>query len=144
MAATRRMSAGKVAISFAICWLAAWAGTTLLRQVLVPSVERECYDRVARLQEAVDAWDRAHPSEPLREELDVPKLVSEGLLAEWKDPGTDLHYYFVGETAHGWRVRCSRHEDNPLVLRLTGVTLLALVLWVGFVSARRVSFGSNP
>lgn len=137
MPVPRRMTVKSGLVYFALCWFIAWGGITLLRWSLIPAEERECHTRVRRIQEAVDAWDRVHPEEPIRHEIDMERLRSSGFLhaGDVFDPGK--HYYFVGETAHGWRVRCNRHEDNPLLLRWTGVTLLALVLWVALASVRR-------
>jgi hypothetical protein len=42
----------------------------------------------------------------------------------------------VGQTAHGPKVKCNKDEDNPLILRLTGDTLIAVLLFLMFCSFR--------
>jgi len=126
-------------IIFLICFLVAAASVFILRQVLIPKEELDCYARVITLQNAVGQWDKAHPEKPITDEIDEAALVKEGFL----QPRTydhNLHYYFVSETAHGLRVKCNKHEDNPLVLRLTGDFLLAVLLFLIFCSIRGYVF----
>jgi hypothetical protein len=116
-------------ILFAISWVATFAAVTALRQLFIPQDELDCYSRVSTLQKAVDQWNAANPSKPVTEDIDENALVQAGFL----QPLTydhDKHYYFVGETAHGLRVKCNKHEDNPLILKLTGDTILAVMVFV--------------
>lgn len=121
---------------FAACWVATAASVYLLRMLLIPKDEMSCYHRVVLLQKAVNKWNQAHPDKVINDEIDEIALVKEGLI-----PGQDYdhekHYYFVGETAHGLKVKCNKHEDNPLVLRLTGDTLLAVLVFFVYCSSRR-------
>lgn len=120
---------------FALCWVVSVAAVFVLRQVLIPRDELDCYVRVITLQKAVNQWNQAHLDKVINDEIDETTLVKEGVL----QPLTydhEKHYYFVGETAHGLKVKCNKHEDNPLVLRLTGDTLLAVLLFVVFCSFR--------
>ena len=116
---------------FAACWVATVIVVYGLRQLLIPADEMACYHRVETLQKAVNLWNAAHPDKIIKEDIDEVALVKEGFL----QPLTydhDKHYYFVGETAHGLKVKCNKHEDNPLVLRLTGDILLAVLVFVAF------------
>ncbi len=122
-------------VIFLACFVVAAVAVYFLRQVLIPKEELDCYARVVTLQKAVDLWDQAHPDQVIYDEINEDALVKAGFL----QPLTydhNLHYYFVGETAHGWRVKCNKHEDNPLVLRLTGDLLLAVLLFIVFCSVR--------
>lgn len=122
-------------VIFLVCFLVSVVAVQLLRQMLIPKEELDCYARVKTLQKAVDLWDQAHPDQVIHDEINEDALVKAGFL----QPLTydhNLHYYFVGETAHGWRVKCNKHEDNPLILRLTGDLLLAVLLFVIFCSVR--------
>lgn len=121
---------------FALCWVVTFVAVYVLRQVLIPRDELDCYARVQTLQKAVDQWNAAHPDKPVTEDIDENALVQAGFL----QPLTydhDKHYYFVGETAHGLKVKCNKHEDNPLVLKLTGDTLIAVLVFVGFCMNRQ-------
>ncbi len=128
---------------YAVCWVATFAAVYILRQVLIPRDELDCYARVITLQKAVDEWDAANPSKPVTEDIDENALVQAGFLKPLSyDP--EKHYYFVGETAHGLRVKCNKHEDNPLILRLTGDTLLAVLVFIVFCANRKyVLFDGN-
>jgi hypothetical protein len=130
-------------VIFLLSFLVAAAGVFFLRQTLIPKEELDCYDRVITLQKAIDQWDKAYPEKPVTDEIDEAALVKAGFLQLLTYDHT-LHYYFVGETAHGLRVKCNKHEDNPLVLRLTGDFLLAVLLFIIFCSIRGyVFFVSN-
>jgi hypothetical protein len=120
---------------FLFSFLFAAVSVYFLRQTLIPKEELDCYARVAILQNAVDEWNKAYPDKIINDEIDETQLVKAGFL----QPLTydhNLHYYFVGETAHGLRVKCNKHEDNPLVLRITGDFLLAVLIFVIFCSIR--------
>jgi hypothetical protein len=123
-------------VIFAVSWVVTLAAVYVLRQVLIPRDEMNCYNRVCTLQKAVNHWDKAHPDKLIRDEIDENAFVQAGFLKPLAYDH-EKHYYFVGETAHGWKVKCNKHEDNPLVLRLTGVTLLAVLVFVVFCSFRR-------
>ncbi|HTA76779.1 MAG TPA: hypothetical protein VK791_06455 [bacterium] len=130
-------------IIFVLSFLVAAVGVFLLRQTLIPKEELDCYARVITLQKAVDQWDKAYPDKIINDEIDEAALVKAGFLQPLIYDH-NLHYYFVGETAHGLRVKCNKHEDNPLVLRLTGDLLLAVLLFLIFCSIRGyVFFPSN-
>ncbi len=130
-------------IIFVLSFLVAAVGVFLLRQTLIPKEELDCYARVITLQKAVDQWDKAHPEKPITDEIDEAALVKEGFL-QTLTYDHNFHYYFVGETAHGLRVKCNKHEDNPLALRITGDFLLAVLLFLIFCSIRGyVFFSSN-
>src|SRR5260221_8548813 len=121
---------------FAISWVVTVGAVYLLRQALIPKDEMDCYHRIFTLQKAVNQWNAAHSDKVINDEIDEMALVKEGFLT----PQTydhEKHYYFVGETAHGLKVKCNKHEDNPLVLRLTGDTLLAVLVFIVFCSYRR-------
>ncbi len=121
---------------FAISWVVTVGAVYLLRQLLIPKDEMDCYYRIVTLQKAVNQWNTAHPDKIITDDIDETALVKEGFLI----PQTydhERHYYFVGETAHGLKVKCNKHEDNPLVLRLTGDTLLAVLVFIVFCINRR-------
>lgn len=120
---------------FAACFAVTVAVVFVLRQVLIPKEELDCYARVITLQKAVHQWDQAHPDKVLKDDIDEASLAKEGFLQPLVYDH-NLHYYFVGETAHGFRVKCNKHEDNPLVLRLTGDLLLAVLVFVVLCSFR--------
>jgi hypothetical protein len=128
---------------FIFSFLFAATAVYFLRQALIPKEELDCYARVAVLQKAVNQWNQAYPEKAINDEIDESQLIKAGFL----QPLTydhNLHYYFVGETAHGLKVKCNKHEDNPLVLRLTGDFLLAVLIFVIFCSVRGyVLFASN-
>ena len=90
-----------------------------------------CYHRIGVLQKAVNQWNQAHPDKIMNDEIDEAVLTQAGFLAA-QTYDHEKHYYFVGETAHGLKVKCNKHEDNPLILRLTGNTLLAVIVFVVF------------
>ncbi len=120
---------------FLFSFLFATTAVYFLRQALIPKEELDCYARVAVLQKAVNEWNQAYPDKIINDEINESQLVKAGFL----QPLTydhNLHYYFVGETAHGFKVKCNKHEDNPLVLRLTGDFLLAVLIFVIFCSVR--------
>jgi hypothetical protein len=121
---------------FAFCWVATFVAVFILRQALIPRDELDCYARVKTLQKAVNQWDQAHPDKPVTEIIDENALVQAGFLQPLAYDH-DKHYYFVGETAHGLKVKCNKHEDNPMVLKLTGDTLLAVLAFFVFCSTRR-------
>jgi hypothetical protein len=124
---------------FAVAWVVAFAATTLFRAVLVPAEDRDCYARVAAFQGPLADWVALNPG--MRpDEMSPERLAESGLLPpEWvARQGT--HYYFVEKGPWGWRFRCNRHQDNPLLLRMTGVTLLAMVLWLMAASRIRRGF----
>jgi hypothetical protein len=116
---------------YALCWAATFVAVYALRQVLIPRDELDCYARVQTLQKAVDQWNQAHPDKPVTEIIDEAALVQAGFLKPLQYDH-DKHYYFVGETAHGPRVKCNKHEDNPMVLKLTGDTVLAFLVFFVF------------
>jgi len=83
----------------------------------------------------VNQWNAAHPDKIINDAIDEAALVKDGFLT----PLTydhEKHFYFVGETAHGFKVKCNKHEDNPLILRLTGDTLLAILVFLAFCGLR--------
>lgn len=127
--------------AFAVCWLVTFGVVWGLRQALIPKEELDCYARVRLFQKAVDQWNAAHPEQAMTDSLDPgkgfdeAKLVQAGLIP----PQTydhHRHYYFITKTVHGLRVKCNKDEDNPLVLKLTGDTLLAILVFVLFCSSR--------
>jgi hypothetical protein len=121
---------------FGISWLFTFVTVYALRQVLIPRDELDCYARVITLQKAVNQWNQVHLDKPVTEDIDENALVQAGFL----QPLTydhDKHYYFVGETAHGLKVKCNKHEDNPMVLKLTGDTLLAVLVFFVYCSTRK-------
>ena len=122
-------------IIFFFSFLFAATAVYFLRQSLIPKEEMDCYSRVAVLQKAVDQWNQAYPEKVVTDQIDEDQLVKAGFI----QPLTydhNQHYYFVGETAHGLRVKCNKHEDNPLILRLTGDFLLAVLIFLVFCSVR--------
>jgi hypothetical protein len=123
-------------VIYAVCWVFTFVAVYILRQVLIPRDELDCYARVITLQKAVDQWDAANPSQPVTEDIDENALVKAGYLQPLSYDH-DKHYYFVGETAHGLRVKCNKHEDNPLILKLTGDTLLAVLVFIVFCVNRK-------
>jgi hypothetical protein len=120
---------------FLFSFLFAATSVYFLRQALIPKEELDCYDRVAVLQNAVNQWNKAFPDKIINDQIDEAQLVKAGFLQPLNYDHS-LHYYFVGETAHGLKVKCNKHEDNPLVLRLTGDFLLAVLIFVIFCSVR--------
>jgi hypothetical protein len=121
---------------FAISWVVTFAAVYALRQILIPRDELDCYARVITLQKAVNQWDQAHLDKPVTEDIDENALVQAGFLQPLSYDH-DKHYYFVGETAHGLKVKCNKHEDNPMVLKLTGDTLLAVLVFFVYCSTRK-------
>ncbi len=120
---------------FAICWVLTAGAVYLLRQILIPADEMACYNRISTLQTSVTHWNAAHPDKIINDEIDEAVLNKNGFLP----PQTydhEKHFYFVGETAHGLKVKCNKHEDNPLVLRLTGDTILAVLVFIVFCMFR--------
>jgi len=120
---------------FLFSFLFATTAVYFLRQALIPKEELDCYARVTVLQKAVNQWNQAYPDKVINDEIDESQLIKAGFL----QPLTydhNLHYYFVGETAHGLKVKCNKHEDNPLILRLTGDFLLAVLIFIIFCSIR--------
>ncbi len=128
--------------AFAIIWLVVFAAVWALRQGLIPRAELLCYQRTAVLDEAVRAWNKAHPDRIMddKSEIDEKALLESGLLRQNLDYDPQLHYYFVQQQVHGPRVKCNKHEDSPWILKLTGVTLLAILAFVGWASFRRYAF----
>jgi hypothetical protein len=120
---------------FLLSFLFAVISVHFLRQALIPKEELDCYARVITLQKAVNQWNQAFPDKIINDQIDETQLVKAGFLQPLNYDHS-LHYYFVGETAHGPRVKCNKHEDNPLVLRLTGDFLLAVLIFVLFCSIR--------
>jgi len=122
--------------AFAACWLAMFAVVWALRQATIPRDELSCYARASVLDEAVHAFNRAHPEKPMDDkgEIDEKALVDGRFLAAPLTYDTQAHYYFVDRTVRGLKVKCNKHEDNPPVLKLTGVTLLALLAFVAWAS----------
>jgi hypothetical protein len=121
---------------FAISWAVTFAAVYALRQVLIPRDELDCYAGVITLQKAVNQWNQAHLDKPVTEDIDESALVQAGFLQPLSYDH-DKHYYFVGETAHGLKVKCNKHEDNPMVLKLTGDTLLAVLVFFVVCSTRK-------
>ncbi|HET9868910.1 MAG TPA: hypothetical protein VFR02_00215 [bacterium] len=126
---------------FAACWLATFLAVWGLRQVFIPKEELDCYARVQVLQKAVDQWNAAHPDQAMTDSLDPgqgldeAKLTAAGLMpAQTYDH--NRHYYFIDKTPHGLKVKCNKDEDNPLILRLVGDTLLAALVFVFYCSGR--------
>lgn len=130
---------------FAISWVATFAVVWGLRQILIPKEELDCYARVQLFQKAVDQWNAAHPDQAMidsmdeSKEFDENKLVQAGLIP----PQTydhNRHYYFIDTTPHGMKVKCNKDEDNPLILKLVGDTLLAILVFVIYCSSRGLVF----
>jgi hypothetical protein len=134
---TEKLAWKKGWLIFAVSWIITLIAVTALRHILIPKDEMDCYYRVCILQKAVDKWNQVHPDKKIIDDIDEPALVKESFLMP-QAYDHDKHYYFVGETAHGLRVKCNKHEDNPLILRLTGVTLLALLVFVVYCSNRNL------
>jgi hypothetical protein len=126
---TKKLTWKNGLLVFAACWVVTVIAVTILRQVLIPKDEMACYNRVINLQKAVNKWNQTHSDKVINDEIDEAALNKEGLLTP-QDYDHEKHYYFVGETAHGLKVKCNKHEDNPLVLRLTGDTLLAVLVFI--------------
>ncbi|HVM33156.1 MAG TPA: hypothetical protein VMU88_08480 [bacterium] len=126
---------------FAVIWVATFALVWGLRQIFVPREELDCYARIQVFQKAVDQWNALHPDQAMTESLDPGKgldegkLVSSGLMPV-QTYDHDRHYYFIDKTPHGLKVKCNKDEDNPLILKLTGDTLLAVIVFVIFCSSR--------
>src|SRR5208282_3329507 len=132
----KKLTAKKGWIIFLICWVVSFLSIYALRQALIPREELDCYARVITLQKAVDQWNQTHLDKPITELIDENALVQAGFLK----PLTydhEHHFYFVGQTAHGPRVKCNKDEDNPLILKLTGDTLIAVLLFVVYCSFKK-------
>lgn len=121
---------------FAVCWAATFLAVWVLRQVLIPKDELACYARVGMFQKAVDRWNKAHPEARMDRDVEEEALVGMGMKSQTYD--REKHWYFVGKTPWGPRVKCNKHEDNPTVLKLTGVTLLALLAFVVYCSTKKI------
>jgi hypothetical protein len=118
---------------YAVSWVITFFVVFGLRQALIDRDELNCYARVQTLQRSVDQWNKAHSEKPVTEDIDENALVQAGLLAT-QTYDHEKHYYFVGQTAWGPRVKCNKHEDNPLILKLVGDCLLAILGFVAFCS----------
>ena len=118
---------------YAVSWVVTFFIVFGLRQALIDRDELNCYARVKTLQSSVDQWNKAHSDHPITEDIDESALVQGGFLAA-QTYDHEKHYYFVGQTAWGPRVKCNKHEDNPLILKLVGDCLLAILGFVGYCS----------
>ncbi len=125
----KKLTWGISLLIFAISYAVTFVGVWVLRQTLIPKEELDCYARVITLQKAVNQWDKAHPDKIMNDEIDEAALVKDGFLQPL-NYDHERHYYFVGETAHGFKVKCNKDEDNPLILRLTGDFLLAVLVFL--------------
>lgn len=129
---------------FAACWVVSFFLIYGLRQALIPKEELDCYARVPVFQKAVDAWNKANPGQPVTELIDEDALVKAGYLpAGDLNYDHDRHFYFVGQTAHGPRVKCNKDEDNPMILKLTGDTLIAVLLFLVYCSNKKYALFSD-
>jgi hypothetical protein len=118
---------------YGVSWVITFLVVFGLRQALIDRDELNCYARVHTIQKAVDQWNQAHPDKLITEDIDENALTQAGLLpAQTYDP--QKHYYFVGQTPWGPKVKCNKHEDNPLILKLVGDCLLAILGFVAFCS----------
>lgn len=133
---TKKLDLKSGLLIFAACWIVTFLAVYGLRQILIPRDELDCYARIQTLQSSVDKWNLAHPDKVINGDIDEKALAAGGFLSPLAYD-TDKHYYFVGETAHGMRVKCNKHEDNPLALKLTGDTLLAVLVFVVFCMKRK-------
>lgn len=131
-----KLTAKKGWIIFLMCWVVSFLSIYALRQMLIPREELDCYARVITLQKAVNQWNQAHPDKPVTELIDENALVQAGFL-KLLTYDHERHFYFVGQTAHGPKVKCNKDEDNPLILRLTGDTLIAVLLFLVYCSFRK-------
>lgn len=129
----KKLTAKKGWIIFLICWAVSFLSIYALRQVLIPREELDCYARVIILQKAVNQWNQTHLDKPITELIDENALVQAGFLKPL-NYDHERHFYFVGQTAHGPKVKCNKDEDNPLILKLTGDTLIAVLLFVVYCS----------
>jgi hypothetical protein len=138
-----QLTAKKGWLIFAVCWVVSFLVIYGLRQVLIPKEELDCYARVIILQKAVNQWNQTHTDKPIIELIDENALV----LAGYLQPLTydhERHFYFVGQTAHGPKVKCNKDEDNPMILKLMGDTLIAVLFFLIYCSYRGfVLFGDE-
>ncbi len=127
---------------FAACWFLSLASVWALRQALIPRDELDCYSRAALLDQAVHGWNQAHPDRVMDEkgEIDEASLVSGGFLKQPLTYDHAQHYYFVDKMVHGPLVHCNKHQDQPLALKITGVTLLAVLAFILWCSFRNYVF----
>jgi len=126
-------------VIYAVCWVLTVLAVWGLRHIFIPKEEMDCYNRIPVFQKAVDQWNAAHPDKPVTEIIDENALTQAGFLP----PQTydhERHYYFVGQTAHGLRVKCNKDEDNPLVLRLAGDSELAVLVFLVYCMYRKYVF----
>lgn len=139
---TRPLDAKTGWLFFAACWVAALLCVGAARWAFIPSEERACYARSCELDHAVKAWNKAHADKPMDDkgEIDEAALVSGGFLKSALTYDPQKHYYFVDRQVHGLKVKCNKHEDNPLVLKLTGVTLLGVLFFLAWCSFRGYVF----
>ncbi len=139
----KQLTAKKGWLIFAVCWVISFFVIYGLRQVLIPKEELDCYGRVITLQKAVNQWNQTHLEKPITELIDENALVQAGFLK----PLTydhERHFYFAGQTAHGPKVKCNKDEDNPMILKLTGDTLIAVLFFLFYCSYRGfVLFGDE-
>jgi hypothetical protein len=141
-AVTKRLEAKTGWLIFTLCWLTSLASVWVLRQVFIPAEELSCYANACVLDHAVRSWNKAHAEHPMDDkgEIDQAALLSGGFLKKSLTYDVQKHYYFVDRQVHGLKVKCNKHEDNPTVLKLTGVTLLAVLLFVVWCSFRNYVF----
>jgi len=136
--AVRRLDAKTGWLIFALCWVVAALSVFGLRRAFIPAEELACFHNACVLDHAVKAWNKVNADKPMDEkgEIDEMALLSAGFLKAPLTYDLQMHYYFVDKKVHGLKVKCNKHEDNPLVLKATGVTLLAVLLFVVFCSFR--------
>ncbi len=113
---------------FGISWFLSFTGVTLLRSFLIPPKEQKCYKIVDNLQKAVNHWNQLHPSEKMINKINENQLISAGLFHPIKY-NHSKYFFFIQKTPWGRKVMCNRYQQNPLLLRLTGVTLLACIIF---------------
>jgi hypothetical protein len=141
-APTKQLKAQTGWIVFAFCWIVSLLGVWVLRQAFIPREELSCYANACTLNHAVQAWNKAHADHVMDDkvEIDQAALLSGGFLKKPLNYDPQKHYYFVDRQVHGLKVKCNKHEDNPTVLKLTGVTLLAVLLFVVWCSFKNYVF----
>lgn len=139
---TKQLNAKTGWLIFALCWITSFASVWVLRQAFIPREELDCYARSCKLDQAVKGWNQAHPDHVMDDkgEIDEAALLGGGFLKEALNYDHQKHYYFVDRQVHGLKVKCNKHEDNPTILKLTGVTLLAVLFFIVWCSYKNYVF----
>jgi len=131
-------------ITLAVSWVVCGISIYTLQLMLWPKEELECRTNLRLLAGAVAEYNQAHPSAPLTE--DIPDSMVQSLGIKTHDAsGKEVHYYFLSPSPHGGVMpKCNAHDINPLSLELMGVTIVAVIGSVLFLSLSGYTLVLDP